>query len=152
MEKRVAVVSRCLLGIRCRYDGVVRDYGVKKYLSNFEIVDVCPEMDIGLTVPRYPIRFIRRAKKIILIQRITHLKLKRRIENFSRKFLLGLERVDIFLLKSRSPSCGNGDCKVFLNLRDEDICGYTDGVFTIECKRLFPNIPIFNEENVNLIK
>jgi len=148
LRKR-AVVSACLLGFRCRYDGVVREYDIRRILraKGYIIVSVCPEMEIGLGVPRRPIRIIAKGKHILLIQKSTGARLKRRLEGFSVNFLKKLKRVDLFILKSRSPSCGNGDCKVFRNLRDEDIAGYSDGIFAKMCKEIFPDVPVFNEEN-----
>jgi uncharacterized protein YbbK (DUF523 family) len=148
MERKIAVVSRCLLGKRCRYDGVVKDYGIKRLLTKFMIIDVCPEMDIGLPAPREPIRLIKYKNQIVLIQRGTNLRLKRKIKKFSRDFLRSIKKVDLFVLKSRSPSCGNGDCKVFVDMFSDEICGYSDGIFKRECERIFPDVPIVNEENV----
>lgn len=55
-------VSSCLLGERVRYDGRhKRDNVVTKILSRvFEFVPVCPEVSIGLGVPRAPIRLVGR--------------------------------------------------------------------------------------------
>ncbi|MCX7957764.1 MAG: DUF523 domain-containing protein [Deltaproteobacteria bacterium] len=149
-EKKVAVVSKCLLGLRCRYDGEIKDYGICDLLTenNFEIIGVCPEMGIGLGVPREIIRFVKRNKKVVLIQRKSGLRLRRRLERFSLEFLQKQKRVDIFVLKSRSPSCGNGDCKVFLNMRDNGFLGYSDGVFTEICKEMFPDAEYYNEESI----
>ncbi|MCX7944049.1 MAG: DUF523 domain-containing protein [Deltaproteobacteria bacterium] len=150
VEKKVAVVSKCLLGYRCRFDGEIRNYGIKEMLNkrNYEVVGVCPELEIGLGVPREPIRLVLKGKRILLIQKKTQMKLKRKLERFSKDFLSRLKRIDVFVLKSKSPSCGNNDCKVFSNLKDEIVVGFSDGVFTKVCKRFFPGVYIFNEENI----
>lgn len=140
------------MGVRCRYDGAIIDYGIDKVISSlFRIVDVCPEVDIGLSVPRPPIRFVKRGRYIHLIQKGSGKRLKKRLKDFARDFLKSQRRIEFFLLKSRSPSCGRGDCKVYRNMTDEIVVGYTDGVFAEECKRLFPETPIYNEEEIKKI-
>ena len=151
MDKKIAIVSKCLLGYKCRYDGEKRDYKPSKILrKRYNIIAVCPEVEIGLPVPREPIRFVKKGKYLILIQKRTGLRVKRWLMRFSADFLSRLKRVDLFILKSRSPSCGNADCKIFRNMRYEDTIGYTDGIFTSVCKRYFPKVPIYNEENIIL--
>lgn len=47
------LVSACLLGARCRYDGDHRHYpGVETALAASEVVPVCPEQAGGLPTPR----------------------------------------------------------------------------------------------------
>ncbi len=47
------LVSACLLGVRCRYDGDSKHYpGIEAALRGFEIVPVCPERAGGLPTPR----------------------------------------------------------------------------------------------------
>ncbi len=62
------LVSRCLLGIPCRYHGqeIVKGTGrhigrpalIAKLRQKYDLLDVCPEMDAGLPVPRPPIRLV----------------------------------------------------------------------------------------------
>lgn len=152
MKKKIAVVSKCLLGHRCRYDGEVINYDLKEIMADrYRIIGICPEVSIGLSVPREPLRFVRKGDAIILIQEKTGLLLKRKLLKFSSYFLKDVGRVDIFVLKSRSPSCGNRDCKVFNNLKEKVIIGYTDGIFTSVCKQYFKSIPIYNEDTVKEI-
>ena len=61
------IVSRCLLGIPCRYHGsgtvmgrhIGRPALIAKLRQKYEILDVCPEVDAGLPIPRAPIRIVR---------------------------------------------------------------------------------------------
>ena len=49
------LVSACLLGVPCRYDGVHKCYpGVEAALAGCEVVPVCPEQAGGLPTPRVP--------------------------------------------------------------------------------------------------
>lgn len=54
MSARV-LVSACLLGVPCRYDGAHKHYlGIEAALAGFEVVPVCPEQAGGLSTPRVP--------------------------------------------------------------------------------------------------
>ena len=50
---KTILVSRCLLGERCRYDGASRPCpGIEKLRERFTVVPICPECDGGLPIPR----------------------------------------------------------------------------------------------------
>ena len=47
------IVSACLLGEKCRYDGTAKENGkVKKLAKGFDLIPVCPEVLGGLPTPR----------------------------------------------------------------------------------------------------
>ena len=50
--KKAVLVSRCLLGFKCRWDGKALEDNKLIDLKGVEIVHVCPEMDGGLPSPR----------------------------------------------------------------------------------------------------
>ena len=53
------VVSKCLEFEACRYNGqLVQDAFVRKLEKHVNYVPVCPEVAIGLGVPRFPIRIV----------------------------------------------------------------------------------------------
>ena len=55
MEKEKIIVSACLLGINCKYNGDNnKNENVLDYLKNKEVIPVCPEIYGGLTTPRTP--------------------------------------------------------------------------------------------------
>jgi uncharacterized protein YbbK (DUF523 family) len=110
----VIVVSRCLLSERCRYDGeVVTSEIVRKLKPVVKFIPACPEMEIGLGVPRESIRIVSERGTLRLIQSTTGRDLTRRMNSYCRRFLASLPGVDGFILKSRSPSCGLKDVRVF---------------------------------------
>lgn len=54
MKKRV-LVSACLLGVPCRYDGASKpDDRVAALKENYELIPFCPEVEGGLPTPRIP--------------------------------------------------------------------------------------------------
>jgi uncharacterized protein YbbK (DUF523 family) len=58
MNRSPVVVSACLIGRRCRYNGEHRAHtGVLRYLKNKKYIAVCPEKLAGWGVPRPPVEF-----------------------------------------------------------------------------------------------
>ncbi|MEF8847406.1 MAG: DUF523 and DUF1722 domain-containing protein [Candidatus Paceibacterota bacterium] len=101
------VVSSCLEFKKVRYDGqvvpcdIVRD--LKKHVK---FVKVCPEYEIGLGVPREPIRIVRKENEDKLVQPETGRDVTEEMDEFTEKFLDDLPEVDGFLFKSKSPTVG----------------------------------------------
>lgn len=98
------LVSACLLGIKCRYDGKGAYHrGVSKFFKNNHIIFACPEQLGGLSTPRPRSKIKGECVVNELGFNVT--------ENFYRgakEFLkiAKLFKVDKLILKSKSPSCG----------------------------------------------
>lgn len=53
--KEKALVSGCLLGMGCRYDGAIQKVDLTDKLKDkYEIIPICPEILGGLPTPRIP--------------------------------------------------------------------------------------------------
>lgn len=110
----VVVVSQCLELDACRYNGgVVRAPFVKELAQYASLRPICPELAIGLGVPRDPIEIVLRDGARRLVQPGTGRDLTEAMERFAEEFLGSLDEPDGFILKSRSPSCGITDTKIF---------------------------------------
>ena len=108
MKRPIVCASLCLGEAAVRYDGgAIRDPFFARLAPFVEFRPVCPEVEIGLGVPRDPI-VIRNGR---LLQPSTGLDVTERMRGFASRFLAGLGEVDGFLLKKRSPSCGVRDVK-----------------------------------------
>lgn len=110
------VVSRCLGFADCRYDGQpIKNEFIGKLKGHVDFITVCPEVDIGLPVPRPPLVLIGSNDKIDLFQPDTGLDLTAKLEDFVKIFLDSLagQEIKAFIFKSRSPSCGSGDVSVY---------------------------------------
>jgi uncharacterized protein YbbK (DUF523 family) len=66
---------------------------------------ICPELEIGLGVPRDPVVLEQRDDGVHMVQPSTGRDLTHAMSGFSERFLDSLDEVDGFILKSRSPSC-----------------------------------------------
>lgn len=100
------LVSACLLGVRCRYDGASRpNEAVLRLMEQHTLIPVCPEQLGGLATPRPPAERQGDAVRTQSGADVT--------EQYRRgaEEALGLCRLygcQAAVLKERSPSCGAG--------------------------------------------
>lgn len=114
IDKPIIVISKCLGFESCRYNGGIQnDDFIKKLYDFVEYITVCPEIEIGLSTPREPIRIVQNNGELSLVQPKTGKDLSKAMYEFSQEFMNSLENVDGFVLKSRSPSCGIKDVKIY---------------------------------------
>jgi len=103
-------VSACLLGQRVRWDGGhKRDPFLTDVLGpQVEWVPVCPEVEIGLGVPRPTLRLEGSATAPRLVQEAGGNDLTSRMQAYAAARVSALERLalDGYVLKRGSPSCG----------------------------------------------
>jgi len=117
LPKPRVVVSRCIEFDSCRYNGLMISSDVVAALKpHVEFIPVCPEVEIGLGVPRSPVRVVSMKKGPRLLQPSTKKDLTEKMVGFAHSFLGSVGKVDGFILKSRSPSCGLKDVKVYARI------------------------------------
>ena len=100
------LVSACLLGTPCRYDGKSKkNEAVCALAERFELIPVCPEVLGGLPTPRTPSE--RRGACLYLGFDAPPAEYRRgaecALETVRREGVLAA------VLKERSPSCGSGE-------------------------------------------
>ena len=101
------IVSACLLGIGCRYDGKHKaNPEVLRLKEKYNLIPVCPEIYGGLPTPRVPSERIGDSVMMKDGHDVT--------ENYQRGARETLELCRIYgvkraILKERSPSCGKGE-------------------------------------------
>jgi uncharacterized protein YbgA (DUF1722 family)/uncharacterized protein YbbK (DUF523 family) len=103
-------ISSCLLGRAVRWDGGhKRDAFLTEQLAPFvEWVPVCPEVELGMGVPREPIQLVRDAGAIRLVAARTGADHTQRMRRFAQRRVRELAAQDLcgYVLKKGSPSCG----------------------------------------------
>jgi uncharacterized protein YbgA (DUF1722 family)/uncharacterized protein YbbK (DUF523 family) len=111
------VVSKCIEFESCRYNGLnVSSDVVKGLMPHVEFSPICPEVEIGLGVPRDPIRLVLSDGKLRLVQPASNRDVTDKMLSFVNSFLNSVGEVDGFILKSRSPSCGIKDVKLYTGI------------------------------------
>ncbi len=128
--KPVVVVSKCLEFEACRYNGErISAPFIERLEPHVRFRPVCPEVAIGLSTPRDPIRIHLQDGKKRLYQPTTQRQLTRKMNTFSRRFLENIEEVDGFILKAKSPSCAITDAKIFPSAAAGDHVTLGSGLF-----------------------
>ncbi|MCA9393900.1 MAG: DUF523 and DUF1722 domain-containing protein [Candidatus Omnitrophica bacterium] len=144
--KPVIVVSKCLEFDKCRYNGaVIPAKFVRKITEYVRFLPVCPEVEIGLGIPRDPIKLIGADDELRLYQPSTRLDLTARMNRFNRQFLGGLEEVDGFILKFGSPSCALKDAKMYNDELNPIVTGKGPGMFAAAVLERFPGLAVEDE-------
>ena len=105
--KKTILVSACLLGISCRYDGKSKpSEAVLALAEKYNLVPVCPEIYGGLPTPRTP------------SERVGDKTIMRDGSDVTENYLRGAEAAlalyratgcQAALFKAKSPSCGVGE-------------------------------------------
>ena len=100
------LISACLLGVCCRYDGASKAHPEVLRLAKEErLIPVCPEQLGGLTTPRSPSE--RQGERIVMDSG----------EDVTQQYHRGAEQAlqlarryccTAAILKAKSPSCGSG--------------------------------------------
>ena len=151
-KKPRIVVSKCLEFEACRYDGQLINNKYIKNLKKFiDFIPVCPEVEIGMGIPRDTIRIIENKKERLLFQPETGNDFSEVMDNFSKKYLNTLSNIDGFILKTDSPSCGVFSAKIYPKRFDSPPDGRSSGFFARHVLSLFPNHPTEEEKRLNNI-
>lgn len=148
MRKPKIVVSECLYGMKCRYDGQGYNDKVIQSLKDYvDIQTVCPELAIGLSIPREPIRIEmnKENEEYRLIDYNSKNDYTNQMTEFSEEFINGLDDIDGFILKSRSPTCGLKDAKVYYRGNKCSIRSNENGFFSQKIIDKYDYLPIENE-------
>ncbi len=126
----IVVVSKCIEFEPVRWDGrIISSDFVKQLKEYVDFVPVCPEVEIGLGIPREPLRLVKKDEGVHLIQPATGLDLTQQMESFSKRFLDSLSDVDGFILKSKSPSSAIKDARVYPSEKKVAAIGHGPGIF-----------------------
>lgn len=142
------VVSSCLGLAAVRYDGnIIFDEHVERLKKHAIFIGVCPEVGIGLGVPRNPLVLSLRSGELRLIDTITGADHTDKLIRFAEEFSNNLQDIDGFILKSASPSCGVKDAKVYDTNRR--VRGKSDGLFTSFIRGKHGDLPIESEKRLS---
>ena len=144
MKKQSILVSACLLGVCCRYDGESKpNPAVIALREKYVLVPICPEVDGGLPTPRTP------------SERVEDKVLMRDGKDVTANYVSGaeqaLEKAKLFgctmaILKARSPSCGKG--KIY----DGSFSGTLTDRDGVCAELLMKNgIVVYTEEEIDLL-
>jgi uncharacterized protein YbbK (DUF523 family)/uncharacterized protein YbgA (DUF1722 family) len=151
MSEILLGVSACLLGEQVRYDGGHKRnaFLLEQLAPHVRFVPVCPEVGIGLGVPRDSVRLVRRGDRVRLLgpAGVDHTAAMRRWAATVTR-ALGDRGLSGFVLKKGSPSCGLERVRVW-DEGSERPCPSGRGVFAQALVDAMPELAIEEEGRLN---
>ncbi|MBT3922459.1 MAG: DUF523 domain-containing protein [Nitrospina sp.] len=138
-------VSSCLLGEPVRYNGEHKyNQAVIDLLGDrFEAMPVCPEVEMGMGVPREPVQIVMGNECLVGVESGKHWDMN----GFNSKKLdeLAQQNLSGYIFKSRSPSCGPEGIPVYSETGQAQ-AETSAGVFAQAFMKSFPSLPVIDEE------
>jgi uncharacterized protein YbgA (DUF1722 family)/uncharacterized protein YbbK (DUF523 family) len=123
----------------------IADEFVDRLKPHVEFITTCPEVEIGLGVPRDPIRVVMQSGTLHLKQPATKADVTEKMSAFSNTFLSSINEIDGFILKSRSPSCGIKEVKIYPGIEKSAALKKGSGFFGSAVLERFPTTPVEDE-------
>lgn len=147
--KPIVVISKCITFENVRWNSkIIASDLVEKLKSFVDFIPICPEVEIGLGVPREPLRIVLIRGEKRLMQPTTGLDFTEKMRNFTESFLGSLRDVDGFILKSGSPSCGLKGVKIYSEISGSAWMGRGPGFFGGAISKKFPNLAAEDEKRL----
>ena len=135
------LISACLLGVQCRYDGGSKPVmPTVALMEQYHLIPICPEQLGGLPTPRAPSE--RQGDRVV----------SREGADVTAEYLRGAEEalrlMDFFhaegaVLKERSPSCGKG---LIYDGSFSGVLTEGDGVFAQKLRER--GVPVYGESDI----
>ena len=151
-NKPIIAISSCLYGEEVRFDGGHKHfrYATESLSTYFDFVPLCPEVAIGLGIPRPTIRLINGENGVTeaVSNADRTIRYTEALSAYGRKTAPALRGVSGYIFKKDSPSCGVERVKVYQN--DDGPPRRTGvGVYSKEIIKAHPNLPVEEEGRLN---
>ncbi|RUO77665.1 YbgA family protein [Idiomarina seosinensis] len=143
-------ISSCLLGDQVRFDGGhKRSAFCDDELSrHVEFVRFCPEVGIGLPIPRPTIRLEKHAEQVRAVIPKTGEDVSLKLREFADRIQIKAEQLSGYVLCAKSPSCGMERVKLYDpetgHARKEAM-----GLFAERLQQLNPALPLEEDGRLN---
>ena len=153
MERKIKIgVSSCLLGEKVRWNGDHKqDRYVREVLAKyFEYIPICPEVEVGMGVPRETVALYGDLEKQRMISKKTQTDWTKPMEQYIKGRINSLAHDELcgYIFKSKSPSCGLGRVPVYSEFGSHKV-RHGPGVFAKAFTQKFPLIPTDDEGRLN---
>ena len=143
----IVAVSECLRGVRVRWNGDHNGDGWPRRVAEelFTLVGLCPEVGIGMGVPRAPIQLVGEAANPCAVM-VTdpNTDMTTRLKDFASRSAPVLNEVAGYIFADRSPSCGFAGVKLFAP--DGSYRRVGRGVYASAVLAAYPALPAVDAE------
>ncbi|TNF98449.1 MAG: DUF1722 domain-containing protein [Gammaproteobacteria bacterium] len=144
-------VSACLIGRKVRFDGGHKHnrYITSLFSDHVDLLPVCPEIELGLGVPRPTIQLRLQGQDVrLVVSKDPSQDLTDSMKSYADRRVGALCDLDGFIFKKDSPSCGLFRVPVVINEQ-----GYKNkkgtGLFAQAFVKKYPLIPVEEEGRLN---
>lgn len=167
-KARITVgISACLVGQAVRYDGEdKKDAAIlDEFAPFFRWISICPEVEIGMGIPREPIQLVQIEGEVRLRGARSEHDWTERMTGYAEVRAAWLAKIGVagFVFKSRSPSCGLQTVPLYGTEPDSDsapepgagdegtpaIVNRRDGLFAAAIRKQIPGLPIRDETELD---
>lgn len=143
--------SACVMGEKVRYDGGHKRsaFVVNQLPAHYKLIPFCPEVGIGMTVPRPAIQLREIDGQIALVDSKTGKQdYTAPMNDYFIRNEEKLGQLDGYILASKSPSCGMERIKVH-DAEGKQLRRDGRGLFAARLKKCFPNMPVEEDGRLN---
>ncbi len=155
MDKIWIGISSCLLGEKVRWNGDHKqNWYAKEILGRFfDYVPVCPEVEVGMGVPRETVHLKGSKDSPRMVGTKTGTDWTQKMIRFSASKVRELSSHDLsgFIFKKGSPSCGLSRISVYSESGDK-VNTMGQGLFAATFTNTFPLVPVEEEGRLNDFK
>lgn len=143
-------ISQCLLGDAVRYDGAdkANEFCISVLSQHANLISICPEVAIGLGIPRPPIQLVQR-HEIALVDvakgRTDHTAAMTDLAQHKAQELSTV--LCGYIFKSKSPSCGLKDIPVFAD-NGTPLANDGQGLFAATIQSALPTLAVIDENDL----
>lgn len=138
-------ISSCLLGHKVRFDsGHKQNSYINNTLSEyFDFIPFCPEVDIGLGIPREAIRLVLIDEKVHCVgSKTADLDVTQQLKESAKQQFHWQQNLSGYILKKDSPSCGMERVRLYKGNMPDRI---GVGIYAKALMDKFPHLPVEEE-------
>ena len=156
MQDKIKIgVSSCLVGEKVRWNGDHKqDRYVREVLGNyFEYVPICPEVEVGMGIPRETVALYGSLESPRMISKKSQTDWSKRMHQYNKGRINQLTSDDLcgYIFKSKSPSCGLARVPVYSEPGSSKV-RHGPGLFAKAFTQAFPLVPTEDEGRLNDVK
>jgi uncharacterized protein YbbK (DUF523 family) len=151
LPKPLLGIGSCLAGYAVRYNGETNspNQAVRDICELFDVQAFCPEMGIGLGVPRPPIHLVGSGDTVRVLDVQTHTHdYTGQIQAYARYVLDLAPLLCGYILVQGSPSCGSAGVKRYSE-QGQLLASDQRGIFAAALAKADPLLPLEDDESLN---